>query len=158
MPRFLLSSLTFADPPGHYRLHSRSFVVFTRLCSLLLLLSLFPLLRSDSMLEASIHIALVLGLVWLLWSRPKSVFATNGGLALRSGKRVRLIPWSRVLDVRELPWIRLSPPWYPKMWQVDLDHGERFDFCGVRKTREIVSEFVKRSEARQKPKPEQPGD
>jgi hypothetical protein len=149
MARFALSSLTFADPPGHCRLHSRGFALFTRLASLLLLLSLLFLVRSESILEASIHVALVLALAWLLCFRSKSVVATKEGLAVGSGKRIRLIPWSRVLDVRELPWIRVSPPWYPKMWQVDLDGDERFDFCGVRKAREIVIEFVKRSEARQ---------
>jgi hypothetical protein len=146
-PRFVLSRLTCADPPGHYRLHSRVFAVFTRVGSLLLLLSIVPLLRSDSLVEASIHVTLVLALAWLLWSRSKSVVATNDGLAVGVGKSTRLIPWSRVLDVRELPWIRFSPPWYPRMWQVDLDSDERFDFCGVRRTREIVLEFVKRSEA-----------
>jgi hypothetical protein len=34
-------------------------------------------------------------------------------------------------------------------WQIDLDDGELFDFCGVRKTREIVIEFLSRSETRQ---------
>jgi len=148
MRRFVLSSLTLADRPGHCRLHSRGFALFTRLGALLLLSSLFPLVRSESLVEASIHTALVLALAWLLWFRSKSVIASNAGLVVGTGKRQRLIPWSRVLDVRELPWIRVSPPWYPKLWQVDLDHGERFDFCGVRKTREIVIDFVKRSEAR----------
>jgi|GEM_PF-1413540 len=150
-PRFVLSSLTFADPPGHYRLHSRIFSLFTRLGSLLLVLGLVRLLRSDSFIGASIHAALGLALAGLLWFRKKSVFACNDGLAVGSGKNRRLIPWSRVLDVRELPWIRFSPPWYPKMWQVDLDQDQRFDFCGIRKTREIVSEFIKRSEASQDP-------
>src|SRR6187549_334080 len=149
MPRFALSSLTFADPPGHCRLHSRGFALFTRLGSLLLLLSVVPLVHSETLIEASIHVTLALALAWLLWFRSKTVVATKDGLALGSGKRLRLIPWSRVLDVRELPWIRVSPPWYPKMWQVDLDHDERFDFCGVRKAREIVIEFVRRSEIRQ---------
>lgn len=145
MRRFVLSSLTLADPPGHSRLHSRGFTFFTRLASLFLVLSLFVRVRSESLLEASIHGALGLAVAWLLWSRSKSVIATNNGLAVRCGKHTRLIPWSRVLDVRELPWIRVNPPWYPKMWQVDLDNDERFDFCGVRNAREIVTEFVKRS-------------
>jgi hypothetical protein len=148
-PRFVLSSLSFAEPPGHCRLHSRGFALFARSGSLLLLLSIFPLVHSEAILEASIHIALALALAWLLWSRPKMVVATNDGLSVGSGKRVQLIPWSRVHDVHELPWIRVSPPWYPKMWQFDLEGDERFDFCGVRKTREIVIDFVKRSEARQ---------
>jgi hypothetical protein len=147
MPRFVLSSLAFADPPGHCRLHSRGFSLFTRLASLLLLGSLFPLLHSESVAEGSIHLALVLALAWLLWFRSKTVVATKDGLVVRSGRHSRSIPWSRVLDIRELPWIRVSPPWYPKMWQVDLVDDERFDFCGVRRAREIVIEFVKRSEA-----------
>ena len=145
MPRFVLSSLTLADPPGHYRLHSRGFALFTRIASLLLILSLFALVRSESLVAASLQVVLVLALAWLLWSRSKSVVATSGGLAVRSGKRTRLIPWSRVLDIRELPWIRFNPPWYPKMWQVDLDNDEIFDFCGVRNARDVVAEFVKRS-------------
>ena len=104
---------------------------------------------SETLIEASVHVAFVLAVACLLWFRPKAVVATEGGLAVGSGKRARLIPWKRVLDVQELPWIRLSPPWYPKMWQVELDDGERFDFCGVRKAHQIVIEFVKRSEARQ---------
>jgi len=148
MPRFILSSLTWSDTPDCCRLHSRGFALFARLGSLLLLLSLFPLVRSESIAEASIHVTLVLALAWLLWFRSKRVYATSNGLAVGSGKRMRLIPWARVLDVRELPWIRVSPPWYPKMWQIDLDDDQAFDFCGVRKTREIVIEFVERSQAR----------
>jgi len=149
MPRFLLSSLTSSDTLERCRLHSRGFALFTRVGSLLLLLSLFPLLRSESIAEAAIHVSLALALAWLLWFRSKRVYATSDGLSVGSGKSMQLIPWSRVLDVRELPWIRVSPPWYPKMWQVDLDGDQRFDFCGVRKTREIVIEFVKRNQARQ---------
>jgi hypothetical protein len=148
-PRCLLSALTFADGPGRCRLHSRGFALFTRMGALLLVLSLFPWLRSESIAEATIHVALVLVLAWLLWSRPKRVFATTSGLIVGAGKSFRHIPWSRVLDVRELPWLRFSPPWYPKLWQVDLEPDECFDFCGVRNAREIVVEFVKRSEARQ---------
>jgi len=147
MPRFVLSSLTLADRAGRCRLHSRGFTLFTRLGSVLLLLGLVRLVAADSPIEASVHVLLVLALAGLLWVRPKSVFATDEGLLVRSGKRQRLIPWSCVRDVRELPWLRVSPPWYPKMWQVDLDDA-RFDFCGVRRAREIVIEFVRRSEAR----------
>jgi len=149
MPRFILSSLVFAEPPVDCRLHSRGFAVFTRLAALLLVFSLVPRLSSESLFEAGVHVTLVVALAWLLWFRPKAVVATRAGLAVGSGERARLIPWSPVLDVREVPWIRVSPPWYPKMWQVDLDGDEHFDFCGVRKSREIVIEFVKRSEAGQ---------
>ena len=125
MPRLTLSSLGLSDTPGRRRLHSRGFALFTRVISVLLLLSLFRLVRFDSLGAAGAHITLVVVLTWLAWFRAKTVFATNDGLTVGSGKRMRLIPWSRVLDVRELPWIRVSPPWYPKMWQVDLDHDER---------------------------------
>jgi len=149
MPRFALSSLTFADPPGRCRLHSRGFAVFSRLAAVLVVSSLFPWLRTESITAASVHVTLAIALAWLLCFRSKTVVASDDGLLLGSGKRVRLIPWSRVIDIRELPWIRFNPPWYPKMWQVDLDHDQRFDFCGVRKAREIVIEFIERSEARE---------
>ena len=147
VPRFVISSLTFSDTPERRRLHSRGFALFTRLGSSLLVVCLFPLLRSGTLLQALGHTVLVLALVALVWLRPKPIFATNEGLAVGSGKRKRLIPWSRVLDIRELPWIRFSPPWYPKMWQVDLDN-ECFDFCGVRNARQIVIEFVAQARGR----------
>jgi hypothetical protein len=112
---------------------------------LLLALSLFPLLRSASLLQGLAHTALMLAVVALAWLRPRRIFATEDGLAVGSGKRTRLIPWSRVQDIRELPWIRFSPPWYPKMWQVDLD-DECFDFCGARNARQIVIEFAARAD------------
>ena len=150
MGRFVLSSLTLADPPGHCRLHSRGFTLFTRLSAAFLVLSLPALLRTEAIVVAAVHVALVLVLAALLWSRPKSVVATSAGLVLRSGKKRKLVPWSRVRDVRELPWIRFNPPWYPKMWQVDLDTDEHFDFCGIRSAREIVKQFVQRSEDRER--------
>ena len=107
----------------------------------------FPALNSESIIEARIHALLALAVAWLLWSRRKVVIATPLGLAMGSGKRIRVIPWALRRDIRELPWIRVSPPWYPKVWQVDLDDDERFDFCGVRKARDVVIEFVKRAEA-----------
>ena len=146
-PRFLLSKLTLADTRERCRLHSRGFALFTRLASGLLVLSLLPMVGGESLIETILHVGLVFALAWLLWFRSKPVFATRCGLAVGSGKRRQLIPWSRVLDVRELPWIRVSPPWYPRMWQVDLHGDQRFDFCGVRKAREIVIEFVRRSQA-----------
>lgn len=133
------NSLGFGDTQERRHLHSRGFWIFTRLSSLLFALSLFPLLRSASLLQGLAHTALVLAVVAFAWLRP-----TKEGLAVGSGKRTRLIPWSRVQDIRELPWIRFSPPWYPKMWQVDLDR-DRFDFCGVRNARQIVIEFVARA-------------
>ena len=80
-----------------------------------------------------------------LWLRPKPVVATTAGLEVGPGKP-RLVPWSRVMDVREIPWMSFSPPWYPKMWQVDLAGGESFDFCGSNGGEWI--EFLKRSDPR----------
>jgi hypothetical protein len=81
-----------------------------------------------------------------LWFRVRDITATSKGLEVGSGRSVRQIPWGRVVDVREMPWMRFSPPWYPKMFQVDLRGGEAFDFVGVRDSREIVRQFVARAE------------
>lgn len=150
------SALTDTEP--RHRLHSRGFTLVTRSFSLLLLLGIYPWLNSvvavteiGSVLTTTVNSALlVLGTVAIacwLWCRPKPIVATGAGLEVGSSKP-RLIPWSRVLDVREIPWIRFRAPWYPKMWQVELSGGEAFDFCGTRTAREVVIEFVKRSEAR----------
>jgi hypothetical protein len=88
----------------------------------------------------------------MLWFRAKRVIATDRGLELGSGKRLRVIPWHRVLDVRELPWIRGSSLLSPRMFQVDLTGGEAFDFAGVRNSRAIVIDFVKRSDAAETPR------
>lgn len=147
VPRFLLSSLTLPDGPGRYRLHSRGFALYTRLSALLLLLGVAQIPRFDVPLATGICMALALfALACVVWFRSQPVFATRGGIEVGAGRKRRLIPWSRVIDVREVPWIRFSPPWYPKMWQVDLDGDERFDFCGTRKARQIVIEYVKRAE------------
>jgi hypothetical protein len=139
------------------RLHSRGFTLFTRSFSLLLLLGIYPWLNSvvvvaeiGSVLKKTVISALLVlmtvALASWLWFRSKPVIATLAGLQVGSG-RTHLVPWSRVLDVREVPWIPFSPPWYPKMWQVDLSRGGSFDFCGIRTAREVVIEFVERSEA-----------
>lgn len=155
--RFTLSSLTLAQPRGSERLHSRGFALSTKLTSLLVIVGLWRVLLSDlvpavlsgltrATVDSAIHALLLLGLAVLLWSRSKPVIATPGGLVVGSGKKQRHIAWTRVIDVREVPWLRFSPPWYPLMWQVDLDRDERFDFCGVRNARDIVIEYVKRAE------------
>jgi hypothetical protein len=90
----------------------------------------------------------ILALSRYLWLRPRPVFATRRGLEVGSGKKRRLIPWARVLDVREMPSVRMHPFSHPRMWQVDLDSNQRFDFCGVREARQIVTEYVKRAETR----------
>ncbi|MET0793768.1 MAG: hypothetical protein ABW061_19775, partial [Polyangiaceae bacterium] len=70
-----------------------------------------------------------------------SVIATRVGLEIVAGKQRRLVPWQRVWNIRELPWTRCNPAWYPKIWQLDLAGGESFGFVGVRRSREIVRAF-----------------
>ena len=91
--------------------------------------------------EGVLHVLLLGLLVWLLWFR-RQVIATRAGLEVAKGKQRRLIPWSQVVDIRELPWLRQNPPWQPRMWQVDLLGGESVDFIGVRNAREIVASFI----------------
>jgi hypothetical protein len=142
------------DAQKRYRLHSRGFALATRSFSLLVLLGIYPWLNSvvavtelesalTTTLSSALLVLVTVALACWLWFRSKPVVATHAGLEVGSGKP-RLIPWSRVLDIREIPWIRFSPPWYPKMWQVDLSGGESFDFCGIRTAREVVIEFVSR--------------
>ena len=72
--------------------------------------------------------------------------ATQAGLEIGAGKKRRLIPWSQVLDIREMPTVRFS--WFsnPSMWQVDLDRDEQFDFCGTPKARQIVRKYIARAD------------
>ncbi|HEX3852988.1 MAG TPA: hypothetical protein VHW01_18625 [Polyangiaceae bacterium] len=83
-----------------------------------------------------VFIALVIRL-----STPR-VYATNAGMEVRHGFfKCRLIPWSRVRAVSELPWIRYSTPWQPKMWQIDFEHAPTVSFIGKRKVPKIVATF-----------------
>jgi len=59
---------------------------------------------------------------------------------------IAISTWSRVIDVREMPPVRLQSFANPSMWQVDLDRGERFDFCGTRDARKNVAEYIERAE------------
>jgi hypothetical protein len=159
MSGFVLSSLTLADPPGCARLHSRFFTIYSRLFSVMLFIGAFQLLgnrgappaEGGKWTELGGAIAMFLTILAFsryLWVRPKPVIATKDGLSVGAGKKRRLIPWSRVLDVREMPSVRLSAGGYPRMWQVDLDRDERFDFCGTAKAREIVKGYIERAAAR----------
>jgi hypothetical protein len=162
MPRFLLSSLAMRDAPGRWRLHSRAYALLMRLFAVMLATNIYRVVESEvaaraqrgvaaALLEATLHIVLLVLLVVMLWFRPKTVIATSHGLELGSAKKLRLIPWQQVVDVREMPWIRFSPPWYPKLFQVDLADGEAFDFVGVRNSRQIVITFLKRQESSMTP-------
>jgi hypothetical protein len=156
MAQFTLSSLTLRDASGRTRLHSRAYTLYVRSFALLLgcggLFSFeqaAPFAPSSdwgTLTKGALLALATLAVAWFIWSCPKRVFATPDGLEVRAGKKTRLIPWPRVLDVRELPWIRYTWSFYPRMWQVDLDHDERFDFCGTRRAREIVKEYIERHE------------
>jgi hypothetical protein len=98
------------------------------------------------MLKLLLVVLAIVALARYLWLRPKPIFATDAGLEVGAGKKRRLIPWSRVLDIREMPSVRMHPFSQPRLWQVDLDHEERFDFCGTRNAREIVAEYIERAE------------
>lgn len=151
VPRFVLSSLTLAQPRGSHRLHSRRFTLFSRGFSLLLLSGLYLAPSLDlqgGLVTRCLLMLAVVGIATLAWFRPTAVVASPKGLVVGSGKRQRFIPWARVLDVREVPWVASPPCWYPRLWQVDLDRDERFDFYGARNAREIVVELWKRSQER----------
>ena len=139
------------------RLHSRSFAVYSRLFSVLLFSAACqlgwyeaePAVQARDWRSLATMLLVVLATVALggyLWRRPKPIFATDAGLEVGDGRKRRLIPWSRVIDIREMPSVRMHPFSHPRMWQVDLDHDERFDFCGTRHAREIVADFIERAE------------
>ena len=153
MARFTLSSLTFADAPGSRRLHTYSYTLLCRAFSLLLLGAAGQVISEATTAEHGLSfgkccliVTVQLALAAFVWFRPKRVVATEAGLEVGSGKKLRVIPWAHVLDVRELPWHRLSPQWFSAMWQVDLDHDERFDFCGTLEARKIVRKYIARAE------------
>jgi hypothetical protein len=134
------------------RLHSLSMLVLARVFALLLAASTVGVVQEQAAAvsrvgalraigEGALHVLLIALVVGLLWFRRR-VIATRAGLEVAIGRKQRLIPWSRVIDVRELPWLRQNPPWHPKLWQVDLRGGESFDFIGIRRAREIVASFI----------------
>ena len=138
--------------PERHRLHSLGYKWFARAFALLLCANSFRLYHREVQVAAErglthaliegLLLALLLGLATLAaWTACPPVVATRAGLEVGNGKALRLIPWDRVHDVREMPWIRRSPPWYPKRFQVDLEGGEAFEFVGDRRSREIVLEF-----------------
>jgi len=139
------------------RLHSRFFAFYCRVFSVLLFggacqavsYAVAPAARSGDWSALVQWLLVIVAMVMVaryLWRRPKPIFATDGGLEVGSRKERRLIPWSRVIEVREMPSVRMQTFSRPRMWQVDLDRGERFDFCGTPDARKIVAEYIKRAE------------
>jgi hypothetical protein len=121
------------------RLHSVVFQLYRRLFALLLAWDAARVLWNRELgLEVVLRAGAFLALSYWLWFRARTVFATKPGLELRLGVTVRKIAWQDVADVREMPWMTLHPPWYPKLYQVDLVGGEAFDFVGRRDARAIV--------------------
>ena len=152
---------TAMSPPIHVaparrqRLHSLSALLLARVFALLLAVNVQQVISMAIeatpklglwrvISESVVHIACLLALIALLWFRRK-VIATSAGLAVGRGFRLHMIPWQRVIDIREQPWVRISSFWSPTMWQVDLADGKSFDFAGVARAREIVTEFIQRS-------------
>ena len=134
------------------RLHSRIVSSYTRLFSLMLLASAALLFRrwaSDAQRVGVKELAVLAGVVavaWFVWLRPTRVFATAFGLEVIRGKRLKLIPWQRVVDVCELPWPRTRRVYYAHNWRVRLDDDECFDFYGTLDAREVVSDYIERAE------------
>lgn len=156
MARFVLSSLTYSGTPGRRRLHSRSHALFSRMFSTMLCGGACQLVADQivpaaqaanwsALAELIALLIAILAVARSIWVRPKPVYATKSGLEIGAGKKCRLIPWSRVRDVREMPSVRFRPFANPSLWQVDLDRGQSLDFCGTSQAREIVAEYMARA-------------
>lgn len=157
MARVGISPLGSSNSGRRCRLHSRFFAFSCRASSLLLFgavcqavgYAVAPAAQSGDWRTLAKWLLVMLAMVMVaryLWRRPKPIFATDAGLEVGSGRERRLIPWSRVIDVREMPSVRMQTFSPPRMWQVDLVRHERFDFCGTPDAREIVAEYIERAE------------
>ena len=138
------------------RLHSLGFKIHARIFAVLLVGMLPQLAHRQTLvaaergvaraiIEGALLLALLVSAIFVVWSACPAVIATRAGLEVGRGQKLRIVPWDSVHDVREMPWIRMSPPWYPKRFQVDLVGGKAFEFVGVPNAREIVLEFWRRS-------------
>lgn len=136
---------------GRCRLHSLSFMLLSRIFAGLLVFGFYQYVLSAweavprvgpirVVVESAAVVSLFVVIIFLLWSRPR-VVATRAGLEVSQGRKRRLVRWDQVFDIREVPWIRVNPPWYPKMWQIDFVKGKSLDFIGVRQARAIVFAF-----------------
>jgi hypothetical protein len=139
-------------PRQRHALHSITYYWLVRLFAVVLLLDaarvvgnqLFETQLAKAPLNAALHAGAFLLVACFVWFRSKKVFATDIGLELSSGRSVRLIPWERVIDLREMPWMTLHPPWYPKLYQLDLADGRSLDFIGRRDACTIVADLASR--------------
>jgi hypothetical protein len=140
------NSADTVTPQTRQRLHSLTFHWLRRIFTVLLaadaLRASFSLwsepLVGGKALSTVLHVGTFLLLALILWFRGRTVFATDDGLELVSGGVVRVVPWLSLVDLREMPWMTLHPPWYPKLYQLDLLDGESLDFIGRRNAVAIV--------------------
>ncbi len=134
-------------PLTRQRLHSQRFRWFARVFAVLLLADACRVLRrllfeygtARSDLEALLHATAFVLMAYLLAFRTRTVLVAERGIIFRSGRSVRLIPWNDVVELREVSWMMLHPPWYPKAYELQLRNGEAIDFIGRRNAREIVN-------------------
>lgn len=75
---------------------------------------------------------------YLLWFRSRQWFATNVGIEIRSPNAVRVVPWSTITDLRDVPMTWLEAPWYPRRVEVVVASGDVLEFVGRRNAREIA--------------------
>ncbi len=127
------------------RLHSLGFRWFMRLFGVLLAADATRVLRlrllgwsATGGGEDALHVLAFALIAYLLCFRARSIHATDGGLEIRSGSRLRVIPWARVATLREVSWMSLHPPWYPKRYEVELMNGDVLEFVGRRDARKVV--------------------
>jgi hypothetical protein len=129
------------------RLHSESFRWSARVFAVLLVADagrvlhrqLFYAGTARSDLQAFLQATAFVLVAYLLWFRTRTVLVAERGIVFRSGGSVRLIPWNDVVELREVSWMMVHPPWYPKAYELRLRSGEAIDFIGRRDAREIVN-------------------
>jgi hypothetical protein len=138
------------ETPPRRRLHSVWFYWYGRIFAMLLAGDAVRVIARvwfqaepvERLLSGVFHAIAFALLAYFLWTRGKTVIATDKGLELGLAGKVRVVPWERVASLREMPWMSLHPPWYPKLYQLDFSDGESLDFVGRRDARAIVSEWV----------------
>jgi len=146
-------SAAAATLPTRQRLHSVTFHWLRRVFALLLAADAVRVslgLWSEALpgaggLSVALHAGAFLLLAYYLWFRARLVFATARGIELVSGGTLRVVSWDNVIDLREMPWMTIHPPWYPKLYQLELRDGESLDFIGRRDARAVVGQSLQRA-------------